>query len=481
MSELQKLSVPANFYSCKNGQEGWSFFIGMGWRVYTCSLLVGRLRLVRHPQNGEVQFLSEMAAWVVATLSQLPKIDRQLTQTKKTTRNFDPPLSIGEWVCERRVVQHRPEEDSHLQMIFQRRLVREREGLRQAGLHGDLNEYHRRDELLKQRAKRVRLVGHMPLKLPPEVEERRRARGEDPKAFKADMLAAYREHGRQRLSPSKAGRHPQPPYGDRVFDLPLLTSEPEAAVAIGLPLIQEGIFTTKATVECLKTHLVTDLGVPPALVDKVWKRLKLHYSDSQYPLSLKAYLRRVIDDLTHPRKGGVFRDESGEEYVPIAQAVMELRECRKFKNINKVTIHRWINAGTLIAKVFSYQGRSGAQKMVRAVAFADIERVKRTHDFDEDLVKLLEKARKIPRDSAKRAYRHICKGLGIKAGALTKSEAEKGHIQAALRADPKVVRLWGRQRSRTVQRDGRAEAEDGREEAIWAEIREGHLRLSDAS
>jgi hypothetical protein len=65
----------------------------------------------------------------------------------------------------------------------------------------------------------------------------------------------------------------------------------------------------------VKPFLVTAMSVPASVVDRVWERLKLHYSDPQHPVSLKAYVKRLVNDLCPPKAGGVLQDELGEDYL----------------------------------------------------------------------------------------------------------------------------------------------------------------------
>jgi hypothetical protein len=189
---------------------------------------------VRHQRNDEEQFLYSAATWVVDTLPHLYDIDRELTKTHETARRFEP-LWCGELFYERSVVQYRPGE-SHLKVIVSRQSDQQKHGLCQALLRGDFHEYHRRAALLRHHTKTVTLIGHRPLKVPPDVAARRRADGEDPDAFKALILDALRQCDHQRLSSWKTGRSPKPlPFGHRKFDVPLWASVHEVAVAIGLP------------------------------------------------------------------------------------------------------------------------------------------------------------------------------------------------------------------------------------------------------
>jgi hypothetical protein len=240
-------------------------------------------------------------------------------------------------------------------------------------------------------------------------------------------------------------------------------------VAIGLPLVQEGIIDAAA----VKYLLLKALGVSSSLVDAVWEFLAQHYSDSQYRLSLKAYTKRVVEDLRPLHGDGVFRDQSGAEYWIVRRAAQEL-------NKDKATISRWIKSGVLSAKEFSYQGRSGVKKTVLAVARSAIERVTETTNlFDEPLITLLCQAHQISRSSAERQYRRICQRLGCKANAPIKSDREKAAIMAVLRADPKIVGLGAQQPGRGPVDEPEVE-EDAMEEPVWADIHEGHLHLSEA-
>jgi hypothetical protein len=400
------------------------------------------------------------------TLPQLSEIDRELTETQKTTRNFEA-LRCGELFCECRVVQYRPG-DSHLQVTVSRQSDQEKHGLQQALQHGDFREYHRRAALLRH-PKTVTLVGHRPLKLPPEVEARRRADGEDPETFKALILRARHQREHERLSSWKTGRSPEPPFGHQKFDVPLLASVHEAAVAIGLPLAQEELLAD----ETVKPLLMTAMGVPASLVDGVWERLKLHFSDAQHPLSLQAYIKRLVSEQRPPEGEVVFQDDSGEEYWTVQRAAQELQQqirqereqCPgglkpRLLKTNEATIYRWIKHDGFPTKEFSYKASSGVRKTVKAVARADIECVKTTHLLDEGVIILLCKAHDITRLSAERQYRRICRRLGIRAGASLKPDEQKEVILAVLKADPNVVRyqeLQEKKRPKMAQEDGQEE------------------------
>jgi hypothetical protein len=402
---------------------------------------------VPYQQNDEVQFLCEVAAWVVDTQPQLYDIDQKLTETRETARPFEP-LWCGELFCERWVVQYGPE-DSHLKAIVRRQSHQQKVGLRQALLPRDFHDYHRRDALLRHHTKIVTLVGHRPLTIPPDIAARRRAEGEDPDAFKALILDALRQREHQRLSAWETGRFPNPPlFGHRKFVVPLWASVHEVAVVIGLLLAQEGLIPD----EMVKFLLVTTMGVPAPLVDYVWERLKRHFSDAQYPLSLRAYIKRLVREQRRPEGGGMFQDEAGDEYWTVQRAAQELQQqvCQEREEwpgslkprvlkTNKATLYRWIKNARLRTKEFSYRAMSGVRKTVKAVARADITCVKTTYLFDEAVIILLCKAHHITRVSAERQYRRICCRLGIRASALIKSDEKAEAIRKALAADPQVV------------------------------------------
>jgi hypothetical protein len=462
---------------------------GAGYRFFRELLKSGGLQLVRHQRDDEEEFLYSLAIWVVEMQPKLHDLDRGLTKTHETARYFEP-LGCGELFGERWVVQYRPE-DSHLKLIVRRRSERQKRGLDQALFRGDLHEYHRRAALLPNYTKEVTLVGHRPLKISADVAARRQAEGEDPDAFKALVLDALRQLDHQRLSPLKMGSSPKPPlFGHRKFDAPPQTSVHEVAMAIGLPLAQEGLLAD----ETVKPLLMTAMGVPASLLDSVWERLKLHYSDSQYPLSLRTYIKRVVNDLCPRQKKEVFWDsESGAEYWPVWRAAQELkvqvqqererwteRPKPQALTTNKTTLYRWIKAGVLPAKEFSYQTRGGVWRKDWAVAQLNIERLRDTHICDEGVIILLCKAHHIGRPSAERQYRRICQRLDVKASVPIKSDEEKNAIMAVLAVDPKVERYQGQRRLQVAQEDEQDVTEDVREDAVWADIHKGYLRLREA-
>jgi hypothetical protein len=204
----------------------------------------GGLQMVRHQKHDEAKFLESLATWVVDTQPLLADMDREFTKTHETARLFEP-LRHGELFGERWVVHYGPG-DSHLKLIVVRQSDRQKHGLGQALFRGDFHDYHRRAALLGDHTKRVTLVGHRPLRIPADAAARRLAEGGDPSVFKASILAAFRQRDQQRLSAWKAGRFPKPPrFGHRKFDVPLRATVHEAAVAVGLPLAQEGCSLTK--------------------------------------------------------------------------------------------------------------------------------------------------------------------------------------------------------------------------------------------
>jgi hypothetical protein len=404
-----------------------------------------------------VQFLCKVASWVVDTQPQLHEIHQELTRAHETKRNFEP-WTCGELFCERYVERYSPEE-SHLQVTVSRHSDKQTRGLEQALSRGDFNEYHRRAALLRNHTKTVTLVGHRPLKLPPDVTARRWAEGDDPDAFKALILKARRQYERQWLSPLKTGHSPKPTlFGHRKFDVPPRASVEEVAMAIGLPLAQEGILAD----ETVKLFLLTAMGVPAPLVDGVWERLKRHFSDAQNPLSLRAYIQRLVREQCRPEGDGVFQDESGTEYWTVERAAQKLQQvCQEGQRrpgaltprglkTHAATVYRWITDGVLRAREFSCG--SGVRSKVVAVARVDIEGVKTTHTFDEGVIILLGHAHHITRASAERQYRRICHGLNIKkARTLLKSDEEQEAIRAVLKADPQVVHYQEHRKQRRLQ------------------------------
>jgi hypothetical protein len=83
-----------------------------------------------------------------------------------------------------------------------------------------------------------------------------------------------------------------------VVDVPPQASVEECAVMIGLPLVHEGVMDDTAVMYML----ITAMKIPADLAKDVWKLLKRHYSDSQYPLSLRVYPTRIVNDLRPPQQ-----------------------------------------------------------------------------------------------------------------------------------------------------------------------------------
>jgi hypothetical protein len=103
----------------------------------------------------------------------------------------------------------------------------------------------------------------------------------------------------------------------------------------------------------VKPFLVTAMSVLASVVDRVWERLKLHYSDPQHPVSLKAYVKQLVNDLCPPKAGGVLQDELGEAYPTVQRATKEIKK-------NKTTIYRWIGDRTLqFATIATHTHTSG--------------------------------------------------------------------------------------------------------------------------
>jgi hypothetical protein len=393
-------------------------------------------RQSENPESGnpEAKFLLEVGAWIKDTLPQVAEIARELAKANKTTRTCEP-WSCRELHCQRRVVRYGPR-DSHLQLTFWRRSSREWDGLRQADADDNLFETKRRWGRLPQHTKIVTLTCHRPVTLPAEVKVRIRARGEDPEAFLAMYLDAERQRDRARLSSSQSGRRSKPRYGHRVVDVPPQASAEECALAIGLPLVQEGVMDDMAVMYLL----VTAMNIPEDLAKDVWKRLIDHFSNSQYPLSLRAYLTRVVKDLRPPQQNGGFRDESGTEYWSVKRAAQELGK-------DEATLYRWIRKRHLS------QTKDG-------VPNAEIDRVKATFKFDQGVITLLCKAHKIKPTSAERAYRRLCARLNIETRAPIKSDGDQEAIRRVLHADLKVVRWRDQRRPPVKPRNDQEESEE---------------------
>jgi len=217
------------------------------------------------------------------------------------------------------------------------------------------------------------------------------------------------------------------------------------------------------------------LGVPDTLIPQVWKALKLHFAYQQYPLGLRAYITRVVSGLSAPSKERVFRDEEGNDYVPIQQAAKALGK-------HKTTIYRWIEDGTLatedgasVVKEFSYTAPSGVQKTVQAVVRSAIERCKSQDDFEESVVELIRNSHQVQCASAEREYRRLRERLEKRLS----RKPEQQDIEEELLHDLKVVRyLHTRQKRHMKKGEILESSEDAM--SIEAQPEEWEERLSEA-
>src|SRR5262249_24598413 len=237
---------------------------------------------------------------------------------------------------------------------------------------------------------------------------------------------------------------PAPAYGYPGMSLVPWATPDEAACALGICLAQEGLLDD-ATGQYLLTG--RRWKVPEALIPLVWKRLKLHFAYPQAPLGLRAYIKRLVRDLSDSTPEGSFWDNAGNEYLSIRRAAKEL-------GVHKTTLYRAIQHGQLmtedgtpVMQSFAYQVRSGIRKTVQAIARSAIDRQKQQDSFDEQVIQIIRKAHGITCASAKRAYKRLKQRLEERLG----STPEPKEIQRALCDDPHV-RRWGRQRTRQLKR-----------------------------
>jgi hypothetical protein len=260
------------------------------------------------------------------------------------------------------------------------------QGLRDAGQRSDLRDAHRRAALLKGQTCIINI--NRLSTLPPQVVEHIMARGPTelvpsgtPQGFNAVLLDGRRQQAIRQLAAWIAiGWRRTPAYGYPEIRLAPLSSLAQAVFALGLCLWQDGILDGAMGRRLLATGR---LGVPDVLIPRVWKALKLHFSYPQYPLGLRAYIKRVVSDLSTPSTEPSFSDEEGNAYLPILQVAKALGK-------HKATIYCWIEGGILITedgtpvvKEFSYPTRSGIQKLAQAMARSAIERYKNQEDFEE--------------------------------------------------------------------------------------------------
>jgi hypothetical protein len=419
----------------------------------------------------EASWLQQLAQDVVDVYPTLPEIERQLAKTGETTKNIKT-RRCGPLSCDLRVVRYGPGE-THLQAICTRSSVREWEGIRQAGVRGDLRQAKRRVAVRRRHTKTCILVWNRPFNLPPEVDTRLRARGGAPDAFHGEMLRALR------------GRH----HGtQRGVTMPPSATVPEAQLTMGIPLVQSGIIADAA----VHYLLVRTMGVSGEAVKRIWKRLVQGYQEPQHPYSLSSYLKRLVADVAPSQWEQVLHEPiSGEEYLTVRQVVKELTEAAEvFRGAAKAgrlkrvqvtsikadesTVYRWIKENLLPANMLPYQTRFGIRKQVRVVTRANFQRLKETRILDETAVATLQTARKISRASAERAYRRLCQPLGITVKTPLKSDKERKAIQAALLADAKVCTWRERWKDRVAGANAQKRSETTSQAMLSAELGDGH-------
>jgi hypothetical protein len=202
-----------------------------------------------------------------------------------------------------------------------------------------------------------------------------------------------------------------------------------------------------ATGQSFLTLLRLKVPVPDPLVPQVWKRLKRHFAYQQYPLGLRAYIKRVVNELSAPSTERVFRDDEGNDYLPLQQAAKALGK-------HKTTLCRWIEDGTLatedgapVVKEFSDPACSGVQKTVQAVACSAIERYKSQEDFEESVIELIGNSHQIQPASAEREYRRLQERMEKRLG----RKPEPQDISEMLQDDPKVIRYRHRRQNHHAQ------------------------------
>jgi len=367
--------------------------------------------------------------------------------------------------------------EAQLQACFTVRDERGLQGLRDAGQRSDLRDAHRRAALLKGQTCIINI--NRLSTLPPQVVEHIMARGPTelvpsgtPQGFNAVLLDGRRQQAIRRLAAWKARRRPTPAYGYPEIRLSPLLSLAEAVFALGLCLAQEGMLEDAMGRRLLATGR---LGVPDVLIPRVWKALKLHFAYPQYPLGLRAYIKRVVSDLSDLSTERVLWDEAGNAYLPISQVAKALGK-------HKTTIYRWIEEGMLITedgtpvvKEFPYQTRSGVQKLVQAVARSAIERYKLQEDFDKSVIKWIRDSHQVQHASAEREYRRLREQLEKHLG----RKPEQTDIEDKLLDDPKVARyLCTRQKHHAKRIEALVSSEDAM--SLDAKIEEWEERLAEA-
>ncbi len=428
---------------------------------------------MRSSTDSDAKMLLKVATKVMAILPAVPSLTCALDvvskrvvspyvpsgQIKRDQTDVSIATAQGETLaCELQVRWYRPKE-AQLQACFTVRDERGLQGLRDAGQRSDLRDAHRRAALLKGQTCIINI--NRLWTLPPQVVEHIVARGPtelvpsgQPQDLEAVLLNGRRQQVIQRLAAWKARRRPAPAYGYPEIRLSPLLSPAEAVFALGLCLAQEGMLDDAMGQRLLATWR---LGVPEALIPQVWKALKLHFAYQQYPLGLRAYIKRVVSDLTASSTEHVFWDEEGHAYLPIPQVAKALGK-------HKTTIYRWIEDGMLttedgapVVKEFPYSTRSGVQKPAQAVARSAIERYKSQEDFEESVIELIRHSHQVQRASAEREYRRLRERLGKHLG----RKPEQPDIEEELLDDPKVIRYRHTRQKRYAKKvESRMSSED---------------------
>jgi hypothetical protein len=407
---------------------------------------------MRPSANSDVRMLCKMAMKAMEVIPALPSLTCALDVVYRRLVSLCKPcweinkhqtsFTIDQWPGEKldgtlRVLwYHRGE--AQLQACFTARDERGLHGLRDAGQRSDLRDAHRRAALLKGQTCIINI--NRLWTLPPQVVEHIVARGPTElvpsgtsQGFKAVLLNGWRQQDIQRLAAWKVRRRPVPAYDYPEIRLSPLLSLAEAVFALGLCLAQEGILD-----DAMGRHLLVTgrFGVPDMLISQVWKALKLHFAYPQYPLGLRAYIKRVVSDLSTPSTESRFWDEEGNAYLPISQVAKALGK-------HKTTIYCWIEDGMLrtedgtpVVKEFSYQTRSGVQKLVQAVARSAIARYKNQEDFEERVIQWIRDSHQIQHASAEREYRRLLEQLEKHLG----RKPEQRDIEDKLLDDQNVVR-----------------------------------------
>ena len=451
------------------------------------------LLCMRPSANSDARMLWEVAMKATEIIPSLPSltcaldvVDKRLVSLGKPCGEIDKDqisFTINQWSGEKLdgtlLVRWYRRGEAQLQARFTARNEQGLQGLRDAGLRDDLRDYHRRTALLKQHSKSCTIDINKPLTLPPQVVEHIVAQGPTdlvpsgtPQEFKTVLVNGLRSQEKLRLTAWGERQRPAPAYGHRVIGLSSVLSPYEAVCALGLCLAQEGMLD-----DAMGRHLLATggLGVPDGLIPQVWKALKLHFAYPQYPLGLRAYIKRVVSDLSAPSTERVFWDEEGNAYLPIPQVAKALGK-------HKTTIYRWIEDGMLttedgapVVREFSCPTRSGVQKLVQAVARSAIERYKSQEDFEETVIKEIRDSHQIQHASAVREYRRLREQLEKHLG----RKPEQSDIEDKLLDDPKVVRyLHTRQKRQAKKVEASVSSEDAM--SLDAKIEAWEERLAEA-